>query len=93
MDQDKILAVTDARKELYSLVKGCKSRSLSFVLTSNGEAVARLMSEDEYESLLETLEVLSDSIQVKRLAKALKHAQEGKLHSHDDVFDHTQHKT
>lgn len=92
MDQNKILAVTDARKELYSLVKGCKSRALSFVLTSNGEAVARLMSEDEYASLMETLEILSDRVQIKRLAKALKHVKEGKLCSHEDVFGHPQHK-
>ncbi len=92
MDKDKILPVTDARKELYSLVKSCKSRSLSFVLTSDGEAVARLLSEDEYESLIETLEILSDRDQVKRLAKAIEHIKKEKLYTHEDVFGHPQDK-
>jgi hypothetical protein len=35
---------------------------------------------------METLEVLSDRIQVKRLEKALEHFQKGKLYSHEDVF-------
>ena len=92
MDKNNTLPVTDARKELYSLVKACKSRSLSFVLTAKGRAVARLMSEEEYGSLMETLEILSDKKQVERLASALKHVQKGKFYSHEDVFGHKQPK-
>lgn len=90
MDQDNTLPVTDARKELYALIKACESRSSSFVLTAKGRAVARLLSEEEYRSIMETLEVLSDRTQVERLTSALKHVQKGKLHSHEDVFGHQQ---
>lgn len=92
MDRDKVLPVTDARKELYKLVKACQLRSLTYVITSDGKAIARLLSEAEYESLRETLEVLSDKTQIKRLTRALKHVEQGKLFSHEAVFGHPQDK-
>ena len=92
MDKDKIMPVTDARKKLYALIKACDSQAQSFVITSEGRAVARLVGEEEYESLMVTLEVLSDKKQVERLTSALKHAQKGKLYSHEDVFGHPQPK-
>ena len=90
MEKNKVLPVTDARKKLYALIKACDNRALTFVITSEGRAMARLVGELEYESLIETLEVLSDKKQVERLAKALKHVQQGKLYSHEDVFGHPQ---
>lgn len=92
MEKNKTLPVTDARKKLYALIKACDDRARTFVITSDGRAVARLMGEQEYESLIETLEVLSDKKQVERLTKALKHAQAGKLYSHQDVFGRPQPK-
>ena len=92
MDKKNILPVTDARKKLYALVKACGGRAGSFVITSEGRAVARLMGEQEYESMMETLEILSDKKQVERLSQALKHAGGKKLHTHEDVFGHAQPK-
>ena len=92
MEKNKILPVTDVRKKLYALIKACDDRALSFIITSEGRAVARLVGEQEYESLLETLEVLSDKLQVKRLSSALKHVQKNKLHSHEEVFGRPQTK-
>lgn len=92
MDKDKILPVTDARRQLYRMIKACESRSAIFVLTSKGRAVARLIGEEEYESLMETMEVLSDKKQVKRLTSALRHAAAGKLHPYEEVFGHPQPK-
>lgn len=86
MEPNHVLPVTEARKKLYALIKACGNEALSFVLTSEGRSVARLMGEKEYESLMETLEVLSDRAQVDRLVKALKHVKAGKLYSHQDVF-------
>lgn len=87
------MPVTDVRKKLYALIKACDDRALSFVITSEGRAVARLIGEQEYESLMETLEVLSDKKQVERLTSALKQVQAGRLYSHKDVFGHDQPKS
>ena len=92
MDKNKILPATDARKKLYALIKACKDRAHTFIITSDGRAAARLIGEQEYESLMETLEVLSDKKQVERLTSALKHVSQGKLHSHEDVFGRPQPK-
>ena len=92
MKTNKILSVTDARKIFYTLIKACDGLARSFVLTSEGRTVARLMGEQEYESMMETMEVLSDKKQVERLMVALKNVQQGKLYSHEDVFGHAQPK-
>lgn len=92
MEKNKVLPVTDARKRLYALIKACDDTARTFVITSDGRAVARLVGEQEYESLMETLEVLSDKKQVERLLSALQHVQRGKLYSHEDVFGHSQPK-
>ena len=92
MEKNKVFPVTNVRKNLYALVKACGDCASTFVITSEGRAVARLVGEQEYESLMETLEVLSDKKQVERLVSALKHVKQGKLHSHEDVFGHPQPK-
>jgi predicted DNA-binding antitoxin AbrB/MazE fold protein len=48
------------------------------------------VAKEDYESLLETLEILSDQGQVKRIASALRNIEKGKLFSHKDVFGHPQ---
>ena len=92
MEKNKVLPITHVRRNLYALIQACDDRARTFVITSDGRAVARLMGEQEYESLVETLEVLSDKKQVERLVSALKHVQQGKLYSHEDVFGHSQPK-
>lgn len=92
MEKNKVLPITDVRRNLYALIKACDDRARTFVITSDGRAVARLVGEQEYESLIETLEVLGDKKQVERLVSALKHVQRGKFYSHEDVFGHPQPK-
>ena len=45
---------------------------------------------EDYESFLETLEILSDQEQVKRIASALCNMEKGEFLSHKEVFDHPQ---
>ena len=45
---------------------------------------------NEYESLKETLDILSDKEQIKRLYQAIQDVKKGKLFSHQDVFGHSQ---
>ena len=92
MEKNKVLPVTDARKKLYALIKACDNRAQTFIITSEGHPVARLLGEQEYESIMETLEILSDKKQVERLTNALKHVAGGKLYSHEDVFGRRQSK-
>lgn len=45
---------------------------------------------DDYESLLETLEILNDRKQLDRIQSALKNIKKGRVLSHKDIFGHPQ---
>ncbi len=45
---------------------------------------------DDYESLLETLEILNDRKQLDRIQSALKNTKKSKVLSHKDIFGHPQ---
>jgi prevent-host-death family protein len=53
--------VAEARAQLSRLVEEAASTHERFEITRNGERVAVLLGADDYDSLLETLAVLSDS--------------------------------
>jgi antitoxin YefM len=55
------LPVAEARAQLSKLVEEAASTHERFEITRNGERVAVLLGADDYDSLLETLAVLSDS--------------------------------
>lgn len=45
---------------------------------------------DDYDSLIETLEILSDNNQVSRIQAALQSTKKGNILSHKEVFGHPQ---
>ncbi len=56
------------------------------VITKDGKAAGVLMSADEYESLIETFEILSDKKLMKGLKKAQEDFRKGHTFTHDQVF-------
>lgn len=48
------------------------------------------VSKDDYGSLLETLEILSDTQQLNRIQNALQSVKKGETFSHKDIFGHLQ---
>lgn len=83
---DKILPVTKVKKELLSHVKNMEKRSESIAITRNGHAVAVLLGLDDYEGLLETIEIMSDKKLLATLRKSRKEAETGKLIPHEKVW-------
>jgi prevent-host-death family protein len=55
-----IIPVTQAKKQLLSLVRQAQEQGKAFRLTRKGAPAAVLLSEEEYRSVKETLEVLND---------------------------------
>lgn len=72
------LPITKAREELASLVDNAQKKLQEYVITVNGTPAAILMSIDEYESLQETLDILSDKKLMKDIREAEKEIEEGK---------------
>ncbi len=83
---DQILPITDVKKDLLGLVKKIQQIHESIAITRNGKPAAVLLSIEEYESLLETLEILSDPELVKILRKSRKQLEAGQFVSHDEVW-------
>ncbi len=79
------MSATKARTEFFSLLKkSIKEHEPVGIHTREGDAV--LISEEDYESLMETLELLSTPGLAKSIAKARKEIERGETYSIDEVF-------
>lgn len=56
-----------------------------FDITRNGKRAAVLMGADDYDSLVETLDVLGDAGLVRDIQKGLNDIEAGRTHSHAEV--------
>ncbi len=80
------ISVTDARNRLPELVDDVASRLGEYVITKHGRAHAVLLSAEEHEALLETLEILSDSRTMDRIRRGLDDIARGETDSFEKVF-------
>lgn len=74
----KTLPITEARINLPTLVDNAKNKLDEYVITVNGKPAAILISNDEYESLKETLEIMSDPELMKDIKEAEEEIKQGK---------------
>jgi antitoxin YefM len=83
------LTATDARSSLFDLLRGANERhEIYHIRHRQGDAV--LMSASEYDSLLETLALLSAPGFRDAFQKALDEAESGATRSFDEVFGEPQ---
>ncbi|HEV2131224.1 MAG TPA: type II toxin-antitoxin system Phd/YefM family antitoxin [Longimicrobiaceae bacterium] len=80
------ISVTDARSRLPELVDDVADHLSEYVITKHGKAHAVLLSVEEHEALLETLEILSDSETLVRIRDSLDELARGETLSFEDVF-------
>lgn len=85
-DFDRILTVTDVKRDLLGLVKKARELSETVAITKNGIPSAVLMGMDEYEGLMETLEILGDASTLKSIKKSLLQLEKGQIVSHEEVW-------
>lgn len=86
----RTIALKEARAKFSTLVDKADRLSERFVVTKNGLPKAVVMGADEFESWVETLELLSNPKAVKALERGLKQAKTGKLRSFERVFGEPQ---
>ncbi|MCL4491535.1 MAG: type II toxin-antitoxin system Phd/YefM family antitoxin [Nitrospirae bacterium] len=83
-----VVNATQARKEFFDLIKDALAKHTIFrIHHREGDVV--LMSEDEYESLQETLELLSIPGFRESIKRSLKQIEKGETYSLDEVFGET----
>lgn len=81
----KTLPISQARQELASLVNKAQKRLDEYVITVNGVPSAVLMSAQEYDSLKETVDILSNPGLMKAIREGEKDIEKGRYVDWEDV--------
>ena len=81
----KDISITQARQEITALPERLAKDPGAVAVTRRGKPVLAIMPWEHYESIMETLEILSDEEQMKALRISIIEAQQGDLVSWDTV--------
>jgi antitoxin YefM len=81
----KTVPFTEARSRLTELLDEVNKRHEHVVITRNGRPAGVVLSTEEYEALMETLEVLEDDEALEALRESEEDCRAGRLHSLDEV--------
>ncbi|MBI4419166.1 MAG: type II toxin-antitoxin system Phd/YefM family antitoxin [Ignavibacteriales bacterium] len=72
-----MMSVTEAKQRFTEIVKRTQEVFDRILVTRNGKEAAVVMSAEEYESLLETIDVLGSKAEIRALAAASMQARKG----------------
>ena len=72
------MPVSEAKQRFTEIVKGVEQYFDRYLVTKNGKEAAVVMSVEEYESLLETLDILANKKEVRAILGASAEAKRGK---------------
>jgi antitoxin YefM len=79
------LTATEARKNFFDLIKNSNAHHQTYHI-HHPKGAAVLLSEEDYESLIETLELLSIPGFRESMKASVKQVREKKVFSMDDIF-------
>jgi prevent-host-death family protein len=79
----KYLPITEARQKLLELPDEIINEPV--IITKHGKPVMAAMSYEQFESLLETLSILSDATFAQRLQESIAQAERGEAISWEDA--------
>jgi antitoxin YefM len=82
----KTIPLSEAKARLSELVKDVSETHEIITISKGGVPATVMLSVDEYESLIETLDILSDPDLMKKLKQAEKELKEGKFLTHEEVW-------
>ncbi len=81
----RTVTLKELRPGLPRIMEGVESRMDRVVITKRGKPLALMMSIEDYESIVETLAVLSDPRLAKRIKQAEAEVRAGKVKSLDKI--------
>ena len=84
----KTLSITEARDQLMRLSDELAETSglEAVTITKHGKPVMAVLPYETYESLMETLSILSDPAAAEALRRSMADISEGRVQDMDDVF-------
>lgn len=77
--------LAEVRQDLSKFVEVAVTTHTRFDITRNGKRAAVLLSADDYDSLVETLDILADASLVRDIQHALSAVESGDVVSHEQV--------
>ena len=80
------IPASKAKTYFSQLLRRIREHHESFAITQRGKIEGVLLSIEEYESLIETLDILSDKEMMKSIERGLKDEKTGRLFTHDETF-------
>ncbi|MCX6564267.1 MAG: type II toxin-antitoxin system Phd/YefM family antitoxin [Candidatus Aminicenantes bacterium] len=80
------LPLSEAKAHLSDLLRRVREEHSSFAITHRGKIEGVLLSINELEGLIETVEILSDRDLLAGIDRGLKDEKAGRLHTHEEVF-------
>lgn len=83
----KSITATEAKKRLLELVRDSDESFERYLITRNGEPKAVLMSVDDYEGWIETLELMSSDSAMEEIRKARKELDAGRGISFEKIWE------
>ena len=85
MDSKNTLSLTEARKRIFDIAEDVQKPGKFYTFTENGTPKAVLMSADQFDSLIEDLELAGDPGFAKRMEAVEKEFERGEFSSWEDV--------
>ena len=82
----EIIPASKAKAFFSELLRRVIDYHESFAITRRGKMVGVLIGIEEYENLIETLEILSDGELMESIKTGLKDDKAGRIHAHEEVF-------
>lgn len=83
--EKKIISITEGRKKLFKIAEEVQKPGIHYVLTIDGKPELVLMSADEFSSIMDTLDLLSEPGVMEDLKEAEKDFKEGNTVSLEEV--------
>lgn len=72
------ITLKELRPGLPAVIRGIDTRLDRYIITKRGKPVVVMMSIDDYEGFLETMEILTDRDAVKRIKRSREEIRKGK---------------
>ena len=87
MSTKTTLSITEARKNIFEIIEDIQRPSRYYTLTAHGQPKAILLSAEEFESLLETIDVLREMPDLlERAEEAREEMRKGNTQTLDEFF-------
>ena len=83
---DEFVSVSEAKNKLLDLIRRMKHKQEIVAITRDGVPSAVLLSMEQFEGLMETIEILSDQKSMRALRRSLKQADKRQWIRQDEVF-------